>query len=110
MLRVNYKNRIGYCYLRDSDDKPKWKIWFCHANCVCAMVYFYKEISADDGKNHQMAQVNGFFTDMGHAKRCINRGFFDRYCRFNFYAKELDDRMWKMIRIMAKNGINITIK
>lgn len=105
MLNVSYKNRMGYCTMKDNEGNPKWKIWFCHANALCAMMYFYK-----DEKEGQMVQLHGFFDDVKHAKRCIENGIFDQYCRFHFYAKEMDDRMWGMVKAMTKHGIKVTIE
>lgn len=43
-LHVNYKNRMGYCYLHSrGDENRKWKVWFCHANALCALMYFYRD-------------------------------------------------------------------
>lgn len=105
MLNVSYVNRMGYCTLKDENDKPKWKIWFCHANCLCAMMYFYKDENKVD-----MVQLHMFFNDVQHAKRCIEDNIFERYCNFHFYAKEMDERMWKLVKVMTKNGIKVTIE
>lgn len=105
MLNVSYKNRIGYYTLKSQDGQNKWKIWFCHANCVCAMMHFYKDENKVD-----MVQVYGFFSDDTHAKRCIEDGFFDDCSGFHFYAKEMDNRMWKLVKLMTKKGIKVTIE
>lgn len=108
MLNVSYKNRIGYYTLKSQDGQNKWKIWFCHANALCAMMYFYNE--KKDGKKTPMVQLHSFFVDLEHAKRCIKNDTFHDCSNFHFYAKEMDDRMWKLVKIMTKNGIKVTIE
>ena len=110
-LNVSYKNRMGYCTLtRESiEGKRTWKIWFCRANCLCAMMYFYDE-KGDDGKKTPMVQLHNFVADLEHAKRCFKDGLFDDYSNFTFYAKELNDRMWKFIKLLTKYGHKVTIK
>lgn len=109
MLSVNYENQIGYCFLKDENGEPSWKICFCHANCLCAMMYFYNEVS-EEGEPTEMVQLHAFFSDVEHAKRCINDDFFADYTDFHFYAKELDNDLWRMIRVMTKKGIKVTIE
>lgn len=108
MLNVSYKNRIGYYTLTSQDGQNKWKIWFCHANALCAMMYFYNE--KKDGKKQSMVQLHNFFVDLEHAKRCIKNDTFHDCSNFHLYAKEMDDKMWKLVKIMTKNGIKVTIK
>ena len=67
-VNVSYVNRIGYCTLKQGENK--FKIWFCHMNGLCAMMYFYNEV--EDGKKIQMVHLHAFFSDLTHAKRCIN--------------------------------------
>ena len=50
MLNVSYKNKIGYFTL--GRGKGKIRIDICHANCLCAMMYFYKD---ENGKNYTLA-------------------------------------------------------
>ena len=111
MLNVSYKNRIGYCTLTQEsiEGKHKWKIWFCHANCLCAMMYFYDK-TEEDGKKTPMVQLHMFFNDVKHAENCIKDNIFRDYSNFHFYAKEMDDRMWKLVKIMTKHGIKVTIE
>lgn len=107
-LHVSYKNRMGYCYLKSMDGTKTWKIWFCHANALCAMMYFYRK--QEDGKLHDMVQLNNFLLDVQHAKRCIQGGAFKDYYGFTFFANELTPNMWKLVKIMAKSGIKVIIK
>lgn len=109
MLNVSYKNRIGYYTLTSQDGQTKWKIWICHANALCAMMYFYNDIDKD-GKKTPMVQLHNFFVDLEHAKRCIKNDTFHDCSNFHFYAKEMDDRMWRLVKIMTKNGIKVTIE
>lgn len=106
-LRYSYKNRMGHYTLRW--ENKDYKVWFCHANAICAMLYFYKD--EEDGKKVDMVQLQGFFADIKHAKACLDDDFF-RNCRnFTFYAKELDKSMWELIKLMTtKYGIKVTIK
>lgn len=103
-LHVSYKNRMGYCYCDNVDRTRKVKIWFCHANCLCAMMNFYKD------ENGKANRLHSFLLDIGHAKNCIKAGLFKDYSGFTFFAKELTDEMWRLIKMMTKNGIKVTIK
>ena len=106
-VNVSYKNRMGYCTLTQGENK--FKIWFCHANCLCAMMCFYDK-KEEDGTKTPMAQLHCFFADMEHARRCLKDDLFKEYSNFTFYAKELDDRMWKFIKLLTKHGHKVTIK
>ena len=105
-VSVSYDNRIGYCTLTQKENK--FKIWFCHMNGLCAMMYFYNAMK--DGKKVPMVQLHSFFNDVKHAERCIKNNFFADYSNFHFYAKEMDDRIWKLAKIMTKHGIKVTIE
>lgn len=105
-VNVSYVNRIGYCTLKQGENK--FKIWFCHMNGLCAMMYFYNEV--EDGKKIPMVQLHAFFGNLTHAKRCINDDFFEGYSNFHFYTKEMDNEMWKLVKIMTNHGIKVTIE
>lgn len=107
MLNVSYKNKIGHFTQTENreDGVRKFRIDICHANCLCAMMYFYKNA---EGEN--IAQVVSFFTDIKHVKRCIKDGMFNHWSNFVFNAKECDAEMWKFIRLLANNGKKVTIK
>lgn len=109
MINVNYKNRIGYFTQIENhkDGVRKFRFDICHANCLCAIMNFYKDENGED-----MAQLVSFFADIQHAKR-----FFKEYNdtaivwdNFVFNAKECDTEMWKFIRLLADNGKKIRIK
>lgn len=102
-VNVNYKNRMGYCTLTQGENK--FKIWICHANCLFAMMYFYK-----DEKGVDMASLHSFLADLEHAKRCLKADLFKDYSNFTFVAKELNNDMWKFIRALANHGFKVTIK
>ena len=105
-VNVSYVNRIGYCTLKQGGNK--FKIWFCHMNGLCAMMYFCNKV--EDGKKVPMAQLYAFFGDVEHAKNCINNDFFADHSNFHFYAKEMDNEMWKLVKIMTNHGIKVTIE
>ncbi len=107
MLNVSYKNRMGHFTLTQGESK--YQIWFCHANALCAMMYFYDETDKDGNKT-PMVQVYAFFNDMAHAKRCVKDGFFEGCSDFHFVAKELDSQMWRLVKLLADNGIKVTIE
>lgn len=109
MLNVSYENRIGYYTLHSQDGKNKWKIWFCHANCLCAMMYFYNEVG-EDGKKTPMVNLHNFFLDNEHAKKCIEHDTFRDCSNFHFFEKEMDNRMWTLVKTMVKHGIKVTIE
>ena len=107
-IRVDYKKRIGYFTATEkrADGVRKFRIHICHANCLCAMMYFYKN---EDGED--MAQLYAFFHDMPHAKRCFKDDvFLADWDNFVFNAKELNNDLWKFIRLLADNGKKVTIK
>lgn len=104
MLQVDFKDKIGY-YTMVGTDRKTYKIHFCRANALCAMIYFYK-----DEKGEKQADLAGFFGDIKHAERCIKTNYFKHCGRFRFYAKSLDKDLWKLIQIMVENGIEIKIK
>ena len=106
MLNVSYENRIGY-YTRTWNVND-YKVWFCHANCLCAEVHFYK-----DENDRDMVSLQGFYADIQHLKNCFKDKSMKLYgdCKdFHFYAKELDKELWKMIQLLTKNGIKVTIE
>ena len=105
-VNVSYVNRIGYCTLKQGENKLK--IWFCHMNGLCAMMYFYNKV--EDGKKVPMAQLYAFFSDVEHAKKCIKNDFFADHSNFHFSAKEMDNEMWKLVKIMTNHGIKVTIE
>lgn len=107
MLNVSYKNKIGHFTQTQTteDGTTKFRIDICHANCLCAMMYFYT-----DSKGDKMAQVVSFFIDLGHFKNCIKDGMLNNWNNFVFNAKECNAEMWKLIRLLADNGKKITIK
>lgn len=109
-LNVSYKNRIGYYTDTQEIDgkKYKYKMWFCHANALCAIMYFYNK--EEDGKKVPMVQLHGFFADLNHAKRCIKDGYFSGCSNFHFKAKEMDKGLWAMVKYMAEQGIKVTIE
>lgn len=109
-LTVNYKNRIGY-YTETrtvGNITRKYKIWLCHANALCAMMYFYT--TEEEGKKNKMVQLCGFFDDTTHAKRCIQDGFFKDCSGFHLRAKQMDSRHWKLAELLTRNGIKVTIE
>lgn len=107
MLNVSYKNKIGYYTLTQTraDGTHKFRIDICHANCLCAMIYFYT-----DSDGEKMARLNTFLMDIPHAKDCIKDNVFDGCDNFVFKAKQCDSNMWKLIRLLADNGKKVTIK
>ena len=106
MLNVDFNNRIGYYTLHSQDGTQKWKIWFCKANALCAEIYFYKDETGED-----MAKLHSFYGDVEHVRRCAKNGHLHGYEKgVTFYAKELDNDLWKMVKIFAENGIKVTIK
>lgn len=104
MLHVDFTKKIGY-YTMVGTDRNLYKIHFCEANALCAMIHFYK-----DEQGEKMADLAGFFADVKHAERCIKTGYFKNCGRFVFYAKTLNKDLWKMIQLMTENGIKVTIK
>lgn len=108
-LNVTYTNRMGYFYLNSKTDQHKWKIWFCHANALVAMMHFFKKDV--EGEKVDWVEVFGWFADLKHAERCIKDSDYFRNCScFTFYAKEMNEDIWKLVKIMTRNGIKVTIK
>lgn len=53
----------------------------------------------------------GFFGDLVHARNCIKDADFFKNCTgFTFFANELTPDMWKLVKMMSKNGIQVTLK
>lgn len=107
-INVDFKKKIGHCTLRDKNGVPTWKITFCEANCLTAMIYFYTDVQ--DGVKDKRARLNMFFADLKHAKKCVDAGVLNDYCRFNFYANKMSEDMWRLVRYMTEKGIKVTIK
>lgn len=115
MLNVNYKNRIGYCFYDskqiDGTKKPL-KLWFCHANCLCAMMHFglqKERVSEEKTKNNLRATLWCFFMDIEHLKRCSE--YITSYHNFHFFAKNMDPSHWTMVKYMTtKLHLKVTIE
>lgn len=107
MINVSYKNKIGYFTKteKSADGVRKFRIDICHANAMCAMMYFYKSEKGED-----MVQLHSFASDIKHAKECIKRGMYHDWDNFVFNAKECNAEVWKFIRLLADNGKKIRIK
>lgn len=106
-LNVSYKNRIGYYTQEDrlEDIVQKRKVWICHANALCAFMYFYK-----DENGVCMAQLMGFCANLEHVKRLIEDDWFAPCSNFHFRAKEMNAELWKMVKLLAKAGIKVTVE
>ena len=104
-VNVSYKNRIGYYTLVQGENK--FKVWFCHANALCAEMYFYKD---SEGVNR--AQFYSFYANIQHVKNCAKsdliKGLYSK--GVTLFAKEMDKDLWEMAKIFAENGVKVTIK
>lgn len=120
MLRVSYKNRIGwYTKIEKYPDMPerKFKNWICHANCLWADMYFYKvaEDYEQFGKHYKkgdkMTQVIGFWVDTAHLKLALkNSGAYYNADNFHFYADQMDADIWRGVKALAAAGKTIIIE
>lgn len=112
MLNVSYVNKIGYYTETQTIGgiTKKYKIWFCHANALCAMMYFYNDVDKETGKTTKMVQLVNFFDDIKHAKRCIDDGYFDNASGFHINAKEMYPEFWKLVKYMVSKGIKVTLE
>ena len=105
-LNVSYKNRIGKFTLKDGD--KKYTLHLCHANALCAIMYFYDEVR-EDGK-HKMVQLWSWFADLKHAENCLkDERFFEGCDNFKFNAKEMNKDLWKLVQMLVKAGKRVTI-
>lgn len=108
MLNVSYENRIGYYTLVEQhpDGERKFKIWLCHANCLCAMMYF-----SDENDTHT-AMLHMFLADMQHFRNILKSfpKMLDGVNDFHFNAKELNNDLWALVRKLAGLGKKITIE
>lgn len=102
-IQVDFKNPIGYYTTKWSGKSYKNEI--CPMNGLCAMIHTY-----DHPVHGTTIELRGFFGDIEHAKKCIEKGYFSNCSGLTFYAKALTKDLWKMIQIMTKNGIKVTIK
>lgn len=104
MLNVNYKDVIGTYTL--TQEEKKFKITLCGCNALWAEMYFYI-----DDKGEKMVQLYSFIYDVAHLKRCVkNTEIYKDADKFVFNAKNMDDRMWKAVRIISNMGKKVTIK
>lgn len=119
MLRVSYVDRIGwYTKTEKWPDEPeqKYKNWICHANCLWADMYFYKvkedyeEFGKKRKKGDKMAQLIGFWCDIGHLKRAMKDDCYSGADNFHFYADQMDAQIWKAVKILAEAGKKVTIE
>lgn len=62
----SWQHKMGELTVKSLKGK-NCKVNIYHANCVCAMIYEYK----DKETNEDMYQFYGFFSDFNHLKRCI---------------------------------------
>lgn len=102
-LQVDFKHPIGHYTHKFGQHKIKNLI--CPANALCGMVHKY-----DHPAHGAMIDLAGFFADLKHAEKCIKAGYFSQCTGITFYAKALDKDHWKLIQLMTKNGIKVTIK
>lgn len=118
MLRVSYKNRIGYYTKTErwlDEPEQKFKNWICHANCLWADMFFYKvkedfeRFGEKFKKGDKMAQVIAFWTDTKHLKNALKDGAYGRADNFHFYADQMDDDIWNAVKLLAKAGKKVTI-
>lgn len=67
----SWKNKMGEIDTiqvdHETGEKRHFKLNVYQANCVCALIYEWKD--KDTGED--MYQFNGFFADFGHLRRCI---------------------------------------
>lgn len=104
MLNVNYKDVIGHYTL--TQDEKKFKITLCGCNALWAEMYFYTD---DNGK--KMVQLYSFIDEIQHLKNCIkNTEIYKDADNFVFNAKNMNDRTWKAVRLIANLGKKVTIK
>lgn len=118
-LRVDYTNRIGYFTKTEKwPDEPerKFKNWMCHANVdLWADMYFYKvkEDYERPGERHKkgdkVAQLIGFWCDLGHLKRAMKNDCYRGADDFHFFADQMDADIWKAVKILAEAGKKVTI-
>lgn len=107
MLNVSYKNKIGHftATQKHGEQVHTFRVDICHANALCAMMYFYT-----DNNGEKMAQLVSFFADIAHVKNCLKDNVLAEWDKFVFNAKQCDTQIWKLIRLLADNGKQVTIK
>ena len=106
MLNVSYTNKIGSATLTQTSIRgtEKYRLDICHANCLCALMYFYT-----DPQKGEQAQLHAFFLDIKHLKACIKNGVLDGLDSFIFNAAEMNSDLWKMVRALSEAGKTVTI-
>lgn len=107
MLNVSYKNKIGHYTMTqtNADGTYKYRIDICHANALCAMMYFFT-----NSEGEKEVRLMSFFSGLTHAKNCIKNNVLDGCDNFVFKAKECNAEIWKLIQLLANNGKKVTIK
>ena len=105
-VHVNYNERMGYWTAMHNGKAIR--IWLCKANCLWAEMHFYRK--EEDGKRIDMAQLCGFYCDLGHLKRCVSAGCIPDYKGLTFFAEKMTQDTWKAVKALTENGIKVTIK
>lgn len=106
MLNVSYQNKIGHYTQKDhtSEGYKEYRIDICHANCLCALMYFFT-----DENGEKMSRVHGFFTDTKHLKKCIANSLFDNCDDFVFNSSEMSSEIWSMVKVLVGAGKKVNI-
>lgn len=119
MLRVSYKNRIGYYTKTEKwPDEPerKYRNWICHANCLWADMSFYKvkedyeRFGTKLKKGDKMAQVIAFWTDPQHLKNALKEGAYWGADYFHFFEDQMSPQMWTAVKYLARAGKTVIIE
>lgn len=119
MLRVSYKNRIGYYTKTEKwPDEPerKYRNWICHANCLWADMNFwkakedYEHFGSKVKKGDKMAQVIAFWTDPQHLKEALKVGAYCGADYFHFFEDQMSPQMWTAAKYLARAGKTVIIE
>lgn len=102
-----YANPVGYFTETQTCGgiKKEYKVSMLRANCLWAELYIYKN---DEGE--EMEQFVGFYDDLNHLKKGINRGYLKDRDDYHFYASAMYEDHWKAVGELVKAGKRVTIE
>lgn len=67
----SWKHRIGFIYFYSHDRKHRCKVNIYSGNCLGVLIYEFKELDEETGKQKVMYTFQGFWNDIHHLNRCL---------------------------------------
>ena len=117
----SWKHKLGEVTLEQKkiDGKVyKYKINMYSANCLCALIYDFKEKDQETGKMKNMYQFYTYFGDIKHLKRCLGltKEYEDNLCsdfkkvRINtYYCGKGHKDLLQMAMLFTQVGVKVEL-